>query len=139
MATETENGVMTVSTYCRSWLPLVALAFAIVLGTLPALAQDADMQAPGYLSYVEIGSRGELILTPDTAARLVVERNLQLAAAAEGIDAAGGRLAQARAASGLSAKVSGVFLRKGPVTNFDVPGGPGGPDGGGDGQPVAGS
>lgn len=126
---ETENGVMTVSTYCRSWLLFAALTLAGGLSVAPARAQSEAAQPTEYPSYVEIGARGELILTPDTAARLVVERNLQLAAAAEGIDAAGGRLRQARAASGLSAKISGVFLRKGPVTSFELPSSS---DGGGD-------
>ena len=113
---------------CRTLPPLMAF---VLLALVPAAAQEVTATASVYPSYVEIGARGELILTPDTAARLVVERNLQLAAAAEGIDAAGGRLAQARAAGGLSAKVSGVFLRKGPATTIELPGAP---DDGGDGE-----
>ncbi len=124
----------------RTWRAVAPLVAVVLLALVPAAAQEVTATAAIYPSYVEIGSRGELILTPDTAARLVVERNLRLAAAAEGIDAAGGRLAQARAAGGLSAKVSGVFLRKGPVTTFELPGGGPGDDGGdageGDGEPI---
>jgi outer membrane protein TolC len=123
----------------RTWRAVAPLVAVVLLALVPAAAQEVTATAAIYPSYVEIGSRGELILTPDTAARLVVERNLRLAAAAEGIDAAGGRLAQARAAGGLSAKVSGVFLRKGPVTTFELPGDQrddGGDAGEGDGEPI---
>ncbi len=122
----------------RAWLAVVPLVALALLVMVPVAAQEVVDAAPVYPNYVEIGPRGELILTPDVVARLALDRNLQLAAAGAGIREAQGRLQQARSAEGFTASISGAIVRMGPTTSFELPAGEdgGGADGGGGGEAI---
>ena len=103
----------------------MVLALLAAVSCSGALAQGeaaVGEPEPAYPSYVQLGPRGEPVLTPDTAARLVVERNIDLAISAEGIGQAQGRLEQARAADRLTAQLQATLLRMGPVVSFTLPG-----------------
>ncbi|MCD6361563.1 MAG: TolC family protein [Armatimonadetes bacterium] len=108
----------------RTILRALHATIALVILALPmrgaAYAQN-EQTAADYPSYVQIGGNGELVLTPAVAARLVVERNLQLQAVGEGVQQAQGRVRQADAARRLQLSLSALVARLGPVTTFELP------------------
>ncbi len=148
--TQMESRMMNKVT-ARAWLAVVPLVALALLVMVPVAAQEVVDAATVYPNYVEIGPRGELVLTPDVVARLALDRNLQLAAAGAGIGEAQGRLqqarsaegftasiSQARSAEGFTASISGAIVRMGPTTSFELPAGEdgGGADGGGGGEAI---
>lgn len=99
---------------------LVLCAVALIL-SLPAPAQEEGLSPIELPAYVPTGQRGQLVITPEVAARLVLDRNLKLEEAAEGIREAQGRLQQARAGGRLQATLTALIARLGPVSTLSMP------------------
>ncbi|MGC9319455.1 MAG: TolC family protein [Armatimonadota bacterium] len=109
------------------------LTMALLAVLAPAAMAQEPVEAP---DYIHVSNDGELVLSPVEAARWALERNTNVRIQAEGIPEAEGRLEEARAADGLSVKLSGTALRMGPVSSFELPFGGEGEDGEGQAREV---
>ncbi len=110
---------------------LVVLVVALGLHSGPVFAQDQP--PPDLPEYVSTADDGEIVLTPETAARWAVVRNTQVRVQQESVPEAEGQLQQAEAGDDLTVSVSASATRMGPVSSVTLPGGDGGDDAGGGG------
>jgi len=99
-------------------MALVTLVGVAVV--LPAAAQAPDaFRLPDYVGLNELG---EIILTPEAAARWATERNTQVRIQEQAVPAAEGQLQQARAADELTVDASASAVVMGPVNTVTLPG-----------------
>ena len=88
-------------------------------------AAEAAPDAPPALvipEYVARTADGEIVLTPESAARWAAERNTRVRIQQQAIPQAEGQLQEARAGDALRVNVSASAIRMGPVTTVTLPG-----------------